>query len=141
MGSVVFKPDMWVPLHDHLNAVQAERDKTAAERDRRYTEVKNAEEKALKIKEEADKVALDLARQIQTYKDQQHNGLLDQLGQERGRYATKDDLKSLTEKMEIAVKPLTEFVAGAQGGSKVYTQIALIVGVVATLITVIAKFL
>jgi hypothetical protein len=141
MRPTAFKPDTWIPLHEHLTALQIERDKTAAERDRRYTEVKNAEEKALKIKEEADKVALELARQIQTYKDEQHNNLSSQINRERGEYATKADLQALTEKMDIAVKPLTEFVARSRGGSAVYAQIALIVGVAATVITLIAKFL
>lgn len=132
---------MRLPLYAHLIALQEERDKFISERDRRYTEVKNAEEKALKIKEEADKVALDLARQIQTYKDEKANELREQINTERGNYATKEDLKALTEKFDVAIKPLTEFVAGAQGGTKVYTQIALILGIVATAITLITKFL
>jgi vacuolar-type H+-ATPase subunit E/Vma4 len=141
MRPVVDQAGTWIPLHEHLKALQVEREKTAEERDRRYTEVKNAEEKALKIKEEADKVALDLARQIQTYKDEKANELREQINNERGIYATKEDLKSLTEKIDLAIKPLSEFVAGAQGGSKVYTQIALIIGVAATLVTLVAKFL
>jgi muconolactone delta-isomerase len=47
-----------------------------------------ADQRALNIKAEADKDALILAREIQTYKDQQHNGTLDQLNQERGEYVT-----------------------------------------------------
>jgi vacuolar-type H+-ATPase subunit E/Vma4 len=130
-----------IPLVEHLRLIQVEREKFNEERDRRYTEVKNAEEKALKIKEEADKVALDLARQIQTYKDEKANELREQINQERGNYATKEDLKALTEKLDVAIKPLTEFVAASRGGTAVYTQIALVIGVAATVITLIAKFL
>lgn len=141
MRPIVEQMGTMIPLYQHLQEIQIERDKTAEERDRRYTEVKNAEEKALKIKEEADKVALDLARQIQTYKDEKANELREQINRERLEYASKDDLKALAEKVELALKPLQEFVSGSQGGSKVYTQIALIVGVAATIITLIAKFL
>jgi vacuolar-type H+-ATPase subunit H len=76
------------------------------ERDRRYTEVKNAEEKALKIKEEADKRALDLQAETQTYKDEKANELRSQIERERGSYVTQTELK-----------PLTDYVARQQGRS------------------------
>ena len=62
------------------------------ERDRRYTEVKNAEEKALRIKEQADRDALGLAREIQTYKDEKANELREQINSERNLYPTKAQL-------------------------------------------------
>jgi molecular chaperone DnaK (HSP70) len=141
MRPIVQQLGMTIPILEHLQALEAERKLTALERDRRYTEVKQAEEKALRIKDEADKVALELARQIQTYKDEKANELREQINRERLEYASKDDLKALAEKIDTAIKPLSEFVAGAQGGSKVYTQIALIIGVAATIITLISKFL
>jgi hypothetical protein len=128
-----------ISLHAHLIALQEERDKFMEERDRRYTEVKNAEEKALKIKEEADKVALDLARQIQTYKDEQHNNLAEQINRERGHYATKEDLVSLAEKMEVTVKPLVAFVAGSRGGSAVWGQLAIGFGLLLSAIALFIK--
>jgi hypothetical protein len=85
------------------------------ERDRRYAEVNVEKEKALKIKETADRDALQLARDIQTYKDQQHNGLLNQLNGERGLYATKDDLGAAIEKVEATIGPLLTYVAAQQG--------------------------
>jgi len=141
MRPIVEQLGTMIPLLEHLQALEVEREKTAEERDRRYTEVKQAEEKALRIKDEADKVALELARQIQTYKDEKANELREQINRERLEYASKDDLKALGEKLDIALKPLSEFVASAQGGSKVYTQIAVIIGVIATLITLITKLL
>jgi hypothetical protein len=104
-----------VTLREHLKALRAADAELAAERDRRYAEVSAEQGKALRIKETADEKALDLASQIQTYKDQQHNGLLQQLTEERGRYATQGDLKSATEKLELAIKPLGEYVAAQQG--------------------------
>jgi vacuolar-type H+-ATPase subunit H len=86
-----------------------------AERDRRYAEVKNAEEKALKVKEEADKTALGLQRENQQYKDEKANQLREQISSERGLYATKGDLVAVVEKVEVAMKPLATFVSSQQG--------------------------
>jgi hypothetical protein len=141
MRSTVFQHETCIPLKDHLDALQVERQKLADERDRRYAEVDIEREKALKIKEVADLTALQLAREIQQYKDEKANELRSQIERERGNYATRSDLTSLSEKLEAMIKPLNEFMAGAQGGTKVYTQIALIIGVAATIITLITKFL
>ena len=86
-----------------------------AERDRRYAEVNIEKEKALKIKEEADKAALGLAREIQTYKDEKANELREQIGSERGLYASKSDLIAAVEKLEARLKPLSDFIAREQG--------------------------
>lgn len=79
--------------------------------DRRYAEVALEREKALRIKEDADEIALKLARDIQTYKDEQHNGLLKQWQLERGTYVTND-------KFEAVIKPVVDFVASQQGKSQ-----------------------
>ncbi len=81
-------------LQEHNQIVDALKDRLMEERDRRYSEVKAAEEKALIIKQRADEAALGLAREIQTYKDEKANQLREQIGAERGTYATKDDLAS-----------------------------------------------
>ena len=85
--------------------------------DRRYSEVNTEREKALKIKEEADKAALGLAREIQTYKDEQANRLREQINNERGTYATKDDLVAAMREITQTVKPLAEYVSSQQGRS------------------------
>ena len=96
------------------------------ERDRRYTEVNQEKEKALKIKEEgdkegrrikdeADKAALGLAREIQTYKDEKANNLRSQIEQERGTYVTQTDLKGAVEKMEATIKPIAEYISADRG--------------------------
>jgi len=90
--------------------------------DRRYAEVALEREKALKIKEEADKAALGLAREIQTYKDEKANELREQINRERGLYATKQDLAALGEKVDAQLKPIAAFVSGSQGGFEVQTQ-------------------
>ena len=92
---------------------EAERDarykEVAAERDQRYAEVKAAEEKALKVKETADLKALDLASQIQTYKDEKANELREQISSERGLYVTRTEMASAVRELQAAIKPLAEF--------------------------------
>ena len=101
-----------------------------SERDRRYTEVAVERDKALQIKNEADKVALQLAREIQTYKDEKANELREQINSERGIYATKSELK-----------PVQDYIT-AQGGQKdgltLGTRVVLgVVSLAATVITVV----
>jgi hypothetical protein len=117
-----------VSLREHLEALQAQRDrydialriadeKFRTERDRRYAEVSVEREKALKIKEVADLAALQLAREIQTYKDEKANELRSQIERERGSYATQSDLRGSTEKVEALIKPLSEWMSSQQGRS------------------------
>lgn len=82
------------------------RERSYEERDRRYSEVAAEREKALKIKEEADKVALTLAREIQTYKDEKANELRSQIERERGSYATQSDLRALGDRLEAKLEPV-----------------------------------
>jgi hypothetical protein len=72
-------------------------------------------EKALKIKETADLAALQLAREIQTYKDEKANELREQISRERGMYVTQDQMKGAVDRIEALLNPLTEYVSGQQG--------------------------
>ena len=76
----------------HQEALRRADEKFEEERDRRYGEVKEAEEKALKIKERADEVALGLQRETQQYKDEKANQLREQISSERNLYVTQNDL-------------------------------------------------
>jgi hypothetical protein len=109
-----------------------------AERDRRYAEVALEREKALKIKETGDNAALKLAREIQTYKDEKANELRSQIERERVTYATKEDLKALTDKFEIALKPLNEYVSSQQGRQE---GIRLSTGAIVTTVSLIITIL
>lgn len=64
--------------------------------------LREADQRALAIKERADEKALSLAREIQTYKDEKANELRSQIERERGEMATKDDLAVAIEKVEAA---------------------------------------
>ena len=112
------------------------------ERDRRYDEVSKEREKALKIKEEADKAALGLAREIQIYKDEKANELREQINSERGLYATKPDLAALGERIDATLRPLLSFMAAQQGekGGRLSTQnlIIAMIGVAGTLIFIVS---
>jgi uncharacterized protein YaaW (UPF0174 family) len=104
-----------VPLREHLAALRDADRRFYEERDRRYAEVAGARAEALKIKEEADKVALELARQIQTYKDEQHNGLLQQLDRDRAKSVTQAELKAAVEKLEATIDPLGAYFSNQRG--------------------------
>src|ERR1700733_13118309 len=93
-------------LKEHLEVITELRDRLDHERDRRYTEVNIEREKALKIKEEADKAALGLAREIQTYKDEKANELREQISSERGHYASRDDLDAAVKTINATLAPL-----------------------------------
>jgi preprotein translocase subunit SecF len=112
-------------LMDERQAAQAALDE---ERDRRYAEVALEREKALKIKETADLAALQLAREIQTYKDEKANELRSQIERERGSYATKDDLANAIREVAATLKPLTEFVSGQRGGQQLKASAIALIG-------------
>lgn len=128
-----------VPLYAHLQALQEERDKFMAERDRRYAEVSIEREKALKIKEVADLAALQLAREIQTYKDEKANELRSQIERERGDYATRSDLNALSDKFDTAMKPVVDFVSSSRGGGAVWGQLAIGIGLLLSAIALFVK--
>ena len=127
-----------VKLSDYLLAIRAGDLALAQERDRRYAEVKAAEEKALRVKEKADKVALGLSRESQTYKDTKANELREQISSERGLYATKEDIAGLREYFDVLHRPVVEFMAGQ---TKVDTvkrlDVAQILQMLATLVMVV----
>lgn len=102
-------------LAQHVEALRHEQEAFNAERDRRYAEVALEREKALKIKEEADKAALGLAREIQTYKDEKANELREQINSERGLYASKNDLSAMADKVDTQLKPINDFIATTRG--------------------------
>jgi hypothetical protein len=107
-----------VSLREHLAAIREADGRLDAERDRRYTEVNIEREKALKIKEEADKAALGLAREIQTYKDEKANELREQINSERGRYVTKEELQAAIRELSAKLEPVAGYVTGMQGQAR-----------------------
>jgi hypothetical protein len=87
----------------------------SAERDRRYSEVAAEREKALAIKDRADRDAKKLERSTQTYKDEQANKLREQINSERGLYATKDEVTAAIREITGLIKPLSDYITGQQG--------------------------
>jgi hypothetical protein len=96
-----------VYLREHLAALRECDQAFETERDRRYAEVNVEREKALKIKETADLAALQLAREIQTYKDEKANQLREQISSERSLYVTREELASAVRELQATIKPLT----------------------------------
>ena len=102
-------------LKIHYDALMEADARFHGERDKRYAEVKAAEEKALHVKEVADAEALRLQRENTITKDVQADKLRDQVGSERGVYATRDDLLAAIEKVMEHVSPVIEYVTAQQG--------------------------
>ena len=90
----------------------------AEERDRRYTEIGIEREKALKIKETADLAALSLARESQTYKEQQNDALRDKNLGESGLYATNSSVTAANEALKTSIAALITDAADARGAGR-----------------------
>jgi len=114
--------EVTIPLKEYFEALRAGDEKLREadarffdERDRRYAEVKAAEEKALRVKEAADDRALSLARDIQDYKDAKANELREQISSERGLYVTRDQLDGAVREIKALIQPLTEYTQSNAG--------------------------
>lgn len=79
-----------VTLREHLSALREADLRFDAERDRRLTEVAIEREKALAIKQESDKTALDLARQINDLHLAALNGEQARLAADRERFLSRE---------------------------------------------------
>jgi hypothetical protein len=110
--------DTRIPLREYIEALDTERDRRyrelSEERDRRYTEIGMERERALKIKETGDRDALELARAIQTYKDEKANELREQITRERGLYVTQPELRSAIDRIDVLIKPISDYITGVQ---------------------------
>jgi len=104
-----------IPLKEYFEALRAADERLLAERDRRYKEVREAEEKALWVKEAADARALQLAEKTQAYKDEKANELREQIASERGLYVTRAELASAVRELQANIEPLAEYVTSAAG--------------------------
>lgn len=125
----------------HNEALRIAEEKFQQERDRRYAEVKSAEEKALRVKEQADRDALGLAREIQSYKDEKANQLREQISSERGLYATKNDVVAAVDKIGAQIGPLIAYASAQQGGSKGIQDLwARLIAIAAVLVTAVFYF-
>jgi len=75
-----------------------------------FTALREADQRAITIKENADESALELARQIQQYKDEKANELREQINSERGLYVSHTEFK-----------PFSDYVTAQQGGPRAIT--------------------
>ena len=115
-----------VSLLKHLKMLREADKQFALERDRRYAEVAIEREKALEIKNEADKAALALAREIQTYKDENADKLRAQFENERVGYPDRfrgeldklaQSINEVATKLEAQIKPLYDYMNKLEGGN------------------------
>lgn len=126
----------------HNEAMRKMDEKLQNERDKRYTEGNQLRAMALQIKETADFRALELARELQTYKDERNDAMREQNLKETGVFATRDDLANIFSKteekltsfideMKIVLKPVLAHIAEDKGAAvsttKLYAGIAILV--------------
>lgn len=102
-------------LKEHYDALRVADDRFQEERDRRTSEGATLRERALNVKEIADKEALGLSRENQNYKDEKADKARDLSLSERGGFVTKGDLELVVTRIEDSLKPLFDFVAGQKG--------------------------
>ena len=99
----------------HLAQLRTADHRLFDERDRRYTEQRTSDQRAIEIKEKADERAMELERENRAYKDEKANNLREQISGERGMYATKDDVAAAVATIEAKIAPLAAFVDGQRG--------------------------
>jgi len=131
-----------VTLEEHLLALRQLDLKFNEERDRRYAEVDEAREMAVKVKEAAQAQALELARREQEYKDNKASELRDQFGAASGSYVTKDELirveNNIKEEFKSAIDPIVEYIASQRGkGVGISASVGTIVKIVSVAGTII----
>ncbi len=91
-------------------------------------ELRNADQRALSIKETADLAALGLAREHQRYRDEQANQLREQINAERLLYVTRPAMEAATAKLEAELKPVLAFMAAQQGRAVLYAILMTLAG-------------
>ncbi len=82
---------------------------------REFDKLREADQRALSIKETADLAALGLAREHQRYRDEQANQLREQINTERLLYVTRPAMEAAVAKIEAELKPVLAFMASQQG--------------------------
>jgi hypothetical protein len=106
-------PDGWT-----VTTLKLYYDALLAANDRRLSEVKVENEKALIIKNTADEAALRLARESQTYKEQQNDALRDKNLQDSGVYAKNSDVAQMIGDLKKSLDPFLDYVTAQQGGQQ-----------------------
>jgi vacuolar-type H+-ATPase subunit H len=106
---------------------------------REFDQLREADQRALSIKEAANQAALELAREHQRYRDEQANNLREQINNERGEYVTRAELEAAVAKIEAELKPVLSFMSSQQGrASGISAQMSLFITLAALAVSVMA---
>jgi vacuolar-type H+-ATPase subunit E/Vma4 len=100
---------------------------------REFDKLREADQRALSIKETADLAALGLAREHQRYRDEQANQLREQINSERLLYVTRPAMEAAVAKIEVELKPVLAYMASQQGRSAGITALQALLIALATL--------
>lgn len=109
--------------------------------------LREADQRALAIKERADEKALELSRDAQHYRDEQANKLREQISEERGKYLTQEVYTERHEELIRRIGAVEK--ALAEGGGRdrgrldsrtvLFTMLSLGVGFVGVIVAVLAN--
>jgi hypothetical protein len=107
-------------------------------------ELRQADQRALDIKEAEAAKALQLAREHQIYRDEQANNLREQINRERGSYATRSDLEAVVTQITTELEPVKAYMQAQQGrAAGITTQTALFLtlgGLAIAMLTLVLAF-
>ena len=125
------------------------RERFENERDRRYTDLRAADQRALQIKETADATALTLAAALQAEKDERKNDVLARWDSDRNTFLTRSEYntahQNLIERFEASLAVLNAAQSGQTAGSsavQIFRQnqiaiITLFIAVAAIVVTIV----
>lgn len=106
--------------------------------------LREADQRAIEIKEVADNAALLLARDHQQYRDEKANDLREQINEERLAYVTRPVMEAEIAKLEAELKPIQSYMSGQEGrraGSAnstalIISMITIAIAVISTLVVI-----
>jgi hypothetical protein len=124
----------------HNEAIRVLQGRVDEERDRRYAEVKVEREKALLIKETADRDAMELARERQRDKEQQQDVLRDKSGIYATTEAVTDMFDKISNRLELLGQQVSDITGSAKGSALTKGNIAALISGGGVLV-IIAQYL
>lgn len=109
--------------------------------------LREADQRALAIKQTADEQALALSREAQHYRDEQANKLRDQINEERGSYLTQDVYTERHEELVRRIGAIEKALAEGGGrdrgktdsSARLVTMLSLGVGFIGVIVAVLAN--
>jgi chromosome segregation ATPase len=95
---------------EHAQEVKELHRRLDEERDRRISEVRKADQEAIATKDQGDQRALELAREIQVYRDEKSDRERERINKESLLYVNRDQLDSSVRELKSAIDSVQDTV-------------------------------